>query len=56
MTILKKQIKKAHKIFFDFFFISLKLIKENAMKWKCMDSQNPDIRSYFSDKQIAEKM
>ena len=39
---MKKQIKKAHKNIFDFSFIILKLIKENAMKWKCMDSQKPN--------------
>ena len=42
MTTLKKQIKKPHKNIFDFSFISLKLMEENVMKRKRMDSQKPN--------------
>jgi len=42
MIALKKQIKKAHKNIFGFFFINLKLIKENVVKQKRMDSQKPN--------------
>ena len=42
MNALKKQIKIAHKNIFDIYFISLKLMEENVMKQKRIDSQNPN--------------
>jgi hypothetical protein len=47
MTALKKKIKKAHKNNFYFSFISLKLMEENVMKQKRIDSQKQNFTFEF---------